>query len=418
MVELPVRVARPKNSLPKDDPGSRPLAYTLSITNRCNLACAYCYVVKSPTTMTLDMARQAVDFIFHHAPPKRIMDIGFFGGEPLLEFPLVRAITEIIQNHPAYDPGRVLLSMTTNGTVYNDEIASFLIKHAIKVCVSCDGPAHVQNLFRRTAAGLDTSALVERNLVSMLKTLPAVTVNAVYHPKTLGCLPEVAAYFSSLGLRQIYQNPDFTARWTRQDVEQLTGVYRALGERYIAWYLEGDPHYLSLIDTKIAVLLRGGYRPSERCQMGTGELAITPDGGLYPCGRLVGSGASEEYRIGTIQSGVQLSRLLARCAPGGEHNPECQGCSLKDYCMNWCGCSNAFMTGYLNRVGPFLCTSERALIMTALEIYDTLERQLGPMFLHHMSGEPLVNSGMERKGQTTGKDFSLPPDKVGRERMR
>jgi uncharacterized protein len=173
-----------------------------------------------------------------------------------------------------------------------------------------------------------------------------------------------------------------------------------LGERYIAWYLEDDPHFISLIDTKIAVLVRGGYRPLERCQMGTGELAITPDGGLYPCGRLIGSGTGKEFRIGTIESGVDLTHLAPRCAPGGSQNRECDECSLKDCCMTWCGCSNAFMTGYVNRVGPFLCASERALIQTSMEVITTLERQLGPLFLHHLSGEPQWNSREERKGKT------------------
>ncbi len=60
--------------------------------------------------------------------------------------------------------------------------------------------------------------------------------------------------------------------------------------------------------------------------------------------------------------------------------------------MNWCGCSNAFMTGYYNRVGAFLCASERAAIQTALEVFQTLERKLGPVFLHHLSGAPQRNS--------------------------
>ena len=400
MSATPAHAAHVISTIPLNNLGSRPRTYTLSITNRCNLACTYCYVVKSPTTMTLEMARRSVDFIFQHAPPKSHLDIGFFGGEPLLEFPLLQNITDVIENHPAYDPGRVILSLTTNGTIFSDDIAAFLNAHAIRVCVSCDGPAHVQNLFRRTSAGKDTSEIVERNLLAMQQALPAVLVNAVYHPQTLRFLPETVDYLSGLGLRQIYLNPDFSARWSRQEAQELPAVYRALGERYVAWYLEDDPHFISLIDTKIAVLVRGGYRPLERCQMGTGELAITPDGGLYPCGRLIGSGTGKEFRIGTIESGVNMTLLAPRCAPGGEQNPECADCSLKDCCMTWCGCSNAFMTGYVNRVGPFLCASERALIQISMEVITELERQLGPMFLHHLSGEPQWNSREERKGKT------------------
>ena len=398
MSPLPSRSPTSFSSFLLDDLGSRPRRYTLCITSRCNLACTYCYVVKSPTTMSLEMAQRSLDFIFKHAPPKSNLEIGFFGGEPLLEFPLIQSITAMLESHPAYDPARVGLTITTNGTIFSDKIADFLNAHAFKVCISCDGPAHVQDLYRRTSGGQSTAAAVERTLLAAQQAFPTLLVNAVYNPSTLPFVPETLDYLASLGLHYIFFNPDYTAHWSRQDAEDLPAVYRAVAERYVAWYLDGDPHFVSLIDTKIAVVLRGGYHPLERCQMGTGELAITPDGGLYPCERLIGSGTGEEHRIGTIQAGVNLAKLLSRCAPGGEVNLECEDCSLKGSCMNWCGCSNAFMTGFTNRVGPFLCVSERTAIQTALDVYTTLERQLGPLFLHHLSGELLWNSRMERKG--------------------
>lgn len=179
----------------------------------------------------------------------------------------------------------------------------------------------------------------------------------------------------------------------------MPAIYRAVADRYVAWYLSHDPHFVSLLDTKIAVLLRGGYHPLERCQMGTGELAITPDGGLYPCERLIGTGTDPRHRIGSVEQGLDLSRLACQCARGGPLNSECRGCAMKECCMNWCGCSNAFMTGYYNRVGAFLCASERAAIQTALDVFTTLERQLGPIFLHHLAGAPQRNSRPPKKGE-------------------
>ena len=377
---------------------TRTRRYTLCITLSCDLACSYCYVRKNPARMSLETAGRALDFLFRQTPSHERIEIGFFGGEPLLEFQLMKDITALIEAHPAYDPGRVSLTVTTNGTIFNPAIADFLSEHSFKVCVSCDGAPAVQNRFRRTAAGEDTASLVERTLRQAVPVLPILLVNAVYHPQTFRSLPDSLEYFSSLGLRRIFLNPDFSASWSQADVDDLAGVYHALGERYIAWYLDGCPHFVSLIDTKIAVLLRGGYHPLERCQMGTGELAITPDGGLYPCERLIGSGQEERYRIGSLERGLELARLAAHCAAGEPQNPECLGCSLRECCMNWCGCSNVFMTGSTNRVGAFLCASERAAIQTALEVFTTLEERLGPVFLHHLSGAPQLNSLLDQKG--------------------
>jgi len=67
--------------------------------------------------------------------------------------------------------------------------------------------------------------------------------------------------------------------------------------------------------------------------------------------------------------------------------------------MNWCGCSNYFMTGSYNRVSPFLCASERALIETALRVFETLEAELGPTFVDHVGGFSLARSARSSKNE-------------------
>jgi len=342
--------------------------------------------------MSLSTARQALDFIFRHAPPRSEIAIGFFGGEPLLEFRLLREITDLIEAHPSFDPLRVRFSLTTNGTVFSDAIASFLKAHAFEVCVSCDGPPEVQNHLRRTRTGKDTARRVEQTLIAAQQVLSSVLVNAVYHPLTFRRLPETVDYLSGLGLRQINLDPDFSARWTREDADSLPAVYKAIADLYIAWYLNQDPHYVSVIDNKIAVLIRGGFSLLERCHMGRAELAITPDGGLYPCERLIGSGANGEHRIGSIEHGLDLERLTRHCVSGGRLNRECESCDIKDYCVNWCGCANASVSGFYNRAGPFLCASERAAMRTALDVFEALEHRKSTVFTHHLAGVPIWNS--------------------------
>jgi uncharacterized protein len=370
----------------------RPVRYTLCTTLRCNLDCSYCYIKKNPATMSENTARRAIAFIFHHAPPEKQVEIGFFGGEPLLEFPILEEMTHLIEHDPRFDPARMSLSLTTNGTIFSDHIASFLRDHRFKVCISCDGPPAVQNLHRRTTLGEGTASIVECTIQEAIRALPRVLVNAVYCPLTLPSLPRTVEYFSGLGLRQIFLNPDYSADWTRINEAEIARTYRLVADRYIGWYKRGMPHYISLIDEKIAVALRGGYMAQERCQMGTGELAITPDGGIYPCERLIGSGQGGMYKIGSLDDGIDLSQLARGCMKGGGQNMECGGCSLSNYCMNWCGCSNVFMTGSYNRVGPFLCASEKAAIRVALYTFTTIENLLGSVFLHHYDGQPVFNS--------------------------
>lgn len=371
--------------------GSVNMKYTLLLTQRCNLACPYCYIGKRNSRMSIEVADRIIEFAYRNTPPGEKIDVGFFGGEPLLEFELLKEITYRFKHHRHFDENRVLFTLVTNGTIFSSDIADFVERHKIGFGISCDGPPAVHDLSRRFANGQPSSAIVERTIRQAIAAFSGVMVNAVYCPQTLMHLPETVEYLSSLGVRQIYLNPDFTAQWTEAEIQLLPEVYRNIGEHYIDYYRQRDPHFISLIDSKIAVILRQGYHSLEHCRMGCGEFAFSPEGNIYPCERLVGDGTNG-HCIGDIYAGIQLERLQCRRLSGDSLNQECLDCGLKDYCMNWCGCSNYFSSGYYNRVSPFLCASERAAIQTAFNVFQVLEKDCGGCFFDHLGGVPLVNS--------------------------
>lgn len=343
--------------------------------------------------MPLPLARRIVDFAYSRTPPGESIDFAFFGGEPLLEFDRIKEITEFIEQHERYDAARVQLTMVSNGTVFNDEIADYIRDHHVSFGISCDGPPAIHDRFRRYRGGKGSSSKVEETIRNSIDAFEQVMVNAVYRPETVDALPETVNYFSALGVRQIYLTPDYSAPWLREHHQRLPEVYRRVGDRYMDFYRGGDPHFISLIDSKVAVILRGGYQPEERCSMGRGELAFTPDGGIYPCERLVGDGG-DTHRIGHIDGDIELQRMQCHqaAASGDTSHKPCAECGLKPYCMHWCGCSNFFASGFYDRSSAFLCASERATIGCAIHIFQTLESELGDVFFDHVSGSPLMNS--------------------------
>jgi uncharacterized protein len=117
--------------------------FTLLVTQQCNLRCSYCYIDKRNAQMSLEVAKKAIDFIFSNSPAEDHVDIGFFGGEPLLEFERIKAITRLIKSHPASQSRTLVLSIISNGTVFSDEIAEFLKEEQIQYCISCDGPPEI-----------------------------------------------------------------------------------------------------------------------------------------------------------------------------------------------------------------------------------------------------------------------------------
>jgi uncharacterized protein len=384
------------------------MKYTLFLTHRCNLKCDYCYVSKSSDCMPLNVARRIIEFTYQNTPPTDDIDIGFFGGEPLLEFPVLRTVTQMVRSHPSFDPCRVNLSLTTNGTLLTPEIIEFLAENDVLTTISCDGPPAVHDQFRRMPCGEGSSPLVERGIRTAMQTLRHVPVNAVYGPQTLAQLPATIDYFSSLGVREIYLNPDFSARWTPAEVDSIPDVYGEVAARYMRFYRERRPHYISLIDSKITVLLRGGYHDTERCHMGEREFAFTASGRVLPCERFA-SEDPERHSIGTANGLIRIDPLRNHFAPGPPINTPCLSCTLQPYCENWCGCANYFMSGHYNRVGPFLCASERASIQLAFDIFRTLESELGPTFMDHLGGRARTRSIAARLGdEIERRPASLP----------
>ena len=369
------------------------MKFTILVTQDCNLACTYCYVNKHPLVMEIGVAEKVVDFIFERADRDEQNGIAFFGGEPMLEIGLMKKIVDMIEQHPRFHEFLIDFSVVTNGTIFTEEIARFLIEHDITYCLSCDGDAEVQDMFRRFKDGEGSSGVVEATIKKAILQLPLVLVNAVYSPETLKALPDTVRYLMGLGLRQIYINADYSADWRSDDVETLTAVYNELADIYMDGYRTGKPVFISAIDGKIAILLRGGYQYSERCHMGKKEFAFSPEGNVFPCERIIEDGkADNKHCLGNVVSGIDISRLSCNMMGTDEVNTECLTCGISKYCMNWCGCSNYLSTGYYNRAGAFMCAEQRTLVTTAVHILETLQKEKPAVFAEHISGHPMMNS--------------------------
>jgi uncharacterized protein len=201
-------------------------------------------------------------------------------------------------------------------------------------------------------------------------------------------LPNIIDYLVSLGAVNIYLNPNISAHWTQKDADKLPAIYGEIGKKYVDFYLQEKPKYISLIDSKIAVILRHGYKPLERCRMGQGEFAFTPSGNIYPCERLVGTDDGKTHCLGNINGFFDSAKACKSIS--GAKNTSCQTCTLADYCANWCGCTNYYSTGRYDVVGPFICASEKAAIKTAFDVLQQMQVNQ-QVFSHHLTGLPMAN---------------------------
>lgn len=142
----------------------REVKFTIIITRRCNMSCTYCYSDNGAADIDEDTARRAVDLAYELVPPGEPLDLGFFGGEPLLRFDLMKKVVPYVRVKEKQACVQTALSVTTNGTVVNPDVLRFLREERFAYCVSLDGPRDVHDRYRVFADGSGSFARVTRNL--------------------------------------------------------------------------------------------------------------------------------------------------------------------------------------------------------------------------------------------------------------
>ena len=119
----------------------------------------------------------------------------------------------------------------------------------------------------------------------------------------------------------------------------------------------------------------------DKCGMGETEWGFAPSGNIYPCERFIGNDNDLSFCLGNIHTGLDLNRRCSLIHQRGNRNEECKTCSLQKYCMNWCGCTNYHMTGYIYLASQMMCANEKAAIAAAYHALRSLKDN--DVFLNH-----------------------------------
>lgn len=169
---------------------------TLMIIQECNLRCTYCYgeggEYQDRGKMSLETAKKSIDFLIGNSKNKELL-ICFLGGEPLMNFPLIKDVVAYCNKYENDKPIHFKYTITTNGTIWNDEIEKFLREKHFTVQISVDGNKDVHNCNRFYANGLGSFDVMEKNtrnmrndgLVSGRATITATNLDLVDNFKAL-----------------------------------------------------------------------------------------------------------------------------------------------------------------------------------------------------------------------------------------
>ena len=152
----------------------------LNVTNQCNLSCKYCYEYgedkivdtengKQPKFMSEETARESVDFMLKESGDNKVAHVTFFGGETLLNFPVLKKTIAYARQRAAELGKEVDFSLTTNGTLLKPDVIEFLAENQVGVTISIDGPKEVQDKFRVFHNGSGSYDVVAPKIKELLK---------------------------------------------------------------------------------------------------------------------------------------------------------------------------------------------------------------------------------------------------------
>ena len=331
----------------------------LMLTHNCTMRCDYCYMGnKRAMAMPGRMARHAVDRAIHSLAEGGTLELGFFGGEPLLEAHLVLDLLEYAQQQ-CHQRGQFLEpSLTTNGTVTGPTAWVVLKWPGLHLAVSCDGIAEAHDAHRRFADGQPSSHTVHQTIRRLIADKMDFRVVMVVRPDTLDRLVDSARMLREMGVRHIEPTLDLWTNWSEADERRLESAIASLAD----FWGEGLPNNsIGWFDEKTAHIARLPVPPTTRCGFGDGAVAIAPSGRLYPCERLIGEDRPGNPMCipGNAAEGNDFLHL--HTTPAREHKA-CGACAMEGMCNTLCRCSNYARTGDIRRPDSLLCTWNQACL--------------------------------------------------------
>jgi uncharacterized protein len=291
-------------------------AFSVLLTENCNLSCKYCYEVLSSghknVSMSAATASRAVDFMFEHAKNSSEISISFFGGEPTLMPDIIDIMCIRGKELSKKYKKSFKVGMITNATVMNEKLYNIIKSHLdiwTSTQLSVDGPWDIQDEYRVTKSGGGTFATIEKNLPYWKELFKGVlSVHGVLNKKSIPRLFESYKYFREVWKEdRLWFLPAKSSEYTQEDVDlydrELGKIYNYIMDRVRSSKSTKEIEYYAPLDRS----LRNG-KSSKPCGAGENYCTITSSGEIWPCHHFYFIDVKKELHLGSIWDGVSESR--------------------------------------------------------------------------------------------------------------
>jgi len=351
-------------------------ALCLHVAHTCNLNCSYCFASQGKyhgerAVMSYEVGVKAIDFLIANSGYHKNLDIDFFGGEPLMNWDVVKKLVSYGRSQEAIHGKNIRFTLTTNGVLLDDEVTEFCNREMHNVVLSLDGRPEVNDRFRVDLAGHGSYERIVPNFKRFVEArgdrsyymrgtfthFNTDFVNDIRHMLDLG--------FNELSMEPVVTDPSSPSALTQEDLPVIFDQYEQLARLMIERYNEGRPFtfYHYMLDLTCGPCI---YKRVAGCGSGTEYLAVTPWGDLYPCHQFVGD---SKYLMGNLDTGVTNYAMRKKFASCNAYSrPECRDCWAKLYCSGGCAANSYHATSDINGVYEYGCELFKKRIECAIAV--------------------------------------------------
>lgn len=357
-------------------------ALCLHICHDCNLRCRYCFADEGAyhakrEFMSLETAKRAIDFLIEQSGSRRILETDFFGGEPLMNFDVVKQTVRYAKEQAAKRGKKFLFTLTTNGLLLKDDVAEFLNREMENVVLSLDGRKAVHDAVRKTANGKGSFDLVIENLKNFVRIRgnKSYYVRGTFTAKNLDFSKDVLfladSGFDSISLEPVVTDiPDLAI--TKQDLSRVCDEYDTLCDKYLEYEAKGKGFNFFHFN----VDLEGGPCLSKRvsaCGAGNEYFSVVPNGDIYPCHQFAGD---PDFRMGNVYEGKLDEAIRAKFKKSCLFTrKKCENCFAKFICSGGCSANNYHFNGDIDEPYDITCEMMKKRTENAMHILAERKRR-------------------------------------------
>jgi len=338
-------------------------ALCLHIAHSCNLNCSYCFASQGRyhgerALMSYETGKRALDFLVENSGTRRNLEVDFFGGEPLMNFDVVKKLVEYARSIEKEKNKNFRFTLTTNGVLIDDDVIDFANREMSNVVLSLDGRREVHDRFRVDYSGrgsFDTIVPKFQKLVNARggKNYYMRGTFTHYNPDFLEDIKAMLDLgFTELSMEPVVTSPESPSALTESDKPIVFEQYEKLAELMLRRDKEGKPFtfYHYMLDIKGGPCI---YKRISGCGSGTEYMAVTPQGDLYPCHQFVGD---EKFKLGDIYHGVDNKEIQNEFYSCNVYaREECRDCWARLYCSGGCAANAYHATGSVKGIYKYGC---------------------------------------------------------------